>query len=126
MSKLEQATLPARDHTCAAPAAATATPGKHTLVDAIPDAGVARSAIQRSQAATADTPATATPSVHAAAARGVAGSSHALPFGDTIQRLFGRHDISSVRAHTDEAAGAGARAMGARAFASGDHVAFAS
>jgi uncharacterized protein DUF4157 len=42
-----------------------------------------------------------------------------------IQRLFGRHDIGGIRAHTGPEAGAGARAMGAEAFATGDHVAFA-
>ena len=38
---------------------------------------------------------------------------------------FGAHDVSSVEAHTDRAAHEGAVAVGARAFASGDHVAFA-
>ena len=63
--------------------------------------------------------------VHAAAAAGTAGAASALPHHDAIQRSFGRHDVSGVRAHTDDAAAAGARAMGAQAFATGDHVAFA-
>jgi hypothetical protein len=66
------------------------------------------------------------PAVHAAATRGIAGSSHALPHADTIQPLFGSHDLGKIQAHTDESAAAGARAMGAQAFAAGDHVAFAS
>jgi hypothetical protein len=39
-----------------------------------------------------------------------------------IQRAFGRHDVSSIRAHTGPEAAASAQAMGADAFASGDHV----
>ena len=64
--------------------------------------------------------------IHTAAAEGQAGGSHALPFAEAIQRAFGRHGIGDVRAHTDAAAAAGARAMGAVAFAAGDHAAFAS
>ncbi len=60
-----------------------------------------------------------------AAARGVAGAGHELPFLQPIQRSFGRHDVSEISAHTDSAAAAGARALGATAFATGNHVAFA-
>jgi hypothetical protein len=63
--------------------------------------------------------------LHDAAASGVAGAGGALPHHDTIQRAFGRHDISQVRAHTDEHAADSARSIGAAAFATGDHVAFA-
>ncbi|HVV87590.1 MAG TPA: DUF4157 domain-containing protein, partial [Kofleriaceae bacterium] len=63
--------------------------------------------------------------VHAAAADGTRGAGAALPHLDAIQRSFGRHDVSGIRAHTDDAAARGARAMGAEAFATGDHVAFA-
>jgi hypothetical protein len=60
--------------------------------------------------------------VHAAAAQGVATASSQLPYLDTIQRAFGHHDISSVHAHTGPDAAASANAMGARAFATGNHV----
>jgi hypothetical protein len=60
--------------------------------------------------------------VHAAAARGVATPASPLPFGDTIQRAFGRHDISSVQAHTGPEAARSATSMGAEAYAAGDHV----
>lgn len=40
----------------------------------------------------------------------------------TIQQLFGRHDISSVQAHTGPEAAASAQAMGAQAYATGDRV----
>jgi hypothetical protein len=49
-----------------------------------------------------------------------------LPFASQIQRAFGRHDVGGVEAHTDASAAAGAQAMGAQAFATGNHVAFAS
>ena len=96
--------------------ACSAAPGKLTLVGAAP------AAVQmRSDAAARGDEAGA---VHAAAAHGISGSSAALPFRDTIQRAFGRHDVSGIEAHTDAAAATGSRAMGAEAFATGNHVAF--
>jgi hypothetical protein len=83
-------------------------PGKQTLV----------AAVQQRAAASGRGEAT----VHAAAARGLATSSSALPHAETIQRSFGRHDISSVQAHTGPEAAASARDMGADAYATGDHV----
>jgi hypothetical protein len=63
--------------------------------------------------------------VHAAAAQGISGGAGPLPHGETIQRLFGRHDVGNIQAHTDASAASSALAMGARAFATGNHVAFA-
>jgi hypothetical protein len=63
--------------------------------------------------------------VHAAARRAVSGSSRPLPYLEQIQQSFGKHDISNIQAHTDAAAAEGAAAMGAEAFATGNHVAFA-
>lgn len=64
--------------------------------------------------------------VHAAATHGIAGAGGALPFLDQIQASFGpEHDVSHVQAHVDGAAAEGSVAMGARAFATGNHVAFA-
>jgi hypothetical protein len=62
--------------------------------------------------------------VHAAAAHGTSGSAGALPHAAQIQRSFGAHDISHIKAHTDQAAAEGSAAMGAEAYASGDRVAF--
>jgi hypothetical protein len=59
-----------------------------------------------------------------AAEQGTSGSAGRLPYLDQIQRSFGRHDVSSVRAYTDGNAAAGANAMGAEAYAVGDQVAF--
>jgi hypothetical protein len=65
-----------------------------------------------------------TESVHAAAAHGISGSGGAMPHGDAIQRSFGGYDLSNVQAHTDSAAAEGSQAMGADAYATGNHVAF--
>jgi hypothetical protein len=61
-----------------------------------------------------------------AAAHGISGPATAMPYGDAIQRAFGRHDIGHVKAHVGGPAAEGAGAMAADAFATGDHVAFAS
>jgi len=60
--------------------------------------------------------------VHAAAARGAATPAAPLPHAEPIQRAFGRHDISAIRAHIGGAAADSAREIGARAYAVGDHV----
>jgi hypothetical protein len=66
-------------------------------------------------------PVTPTP-VQRSRATGFTGGS--LPFSDAIQRSFGRHDVSQVRAHTDSGAAAEAVAMGAEAFTRGSDVTF--
>ena len=63
--------------------------------------------------------------VHAHAVRGTAGAGEQLPFLDRIQASFGPHDVGGVVAHTDSAAASAATAIGATAFATGNHVAFA-
>lgn len=63
--------------------------------------------------------------VHRAAAAGLTGAGARLPHLEQIQRSFGHHDVRGVRAHTDAAASAACEAIGARAFACGDHVALA-
>lgn len=72
----------------------------------------------RAMGADADTP------VHAAAAHGTSGAPGPLPYLDVIAPLFGRHDVRGIAAHQDRAAQEGAARMGARAFATGDHVTF--
>src|ERR1700733_11726600 len=44
--------------------------------------------------------------VHASAQRGIATPASPLPHADRLQRLFGRHDISKIQAHTGDAAAA--------------------
>lgn len=63
--------------------------------------------------------------VHRAAKVGTGGPGGALPHLGTIQKAFGRHDVTGVVAHTGAQATAGAQAMGAAAFTTGHHVAFA-
>ncbi|HET9626571.1 MAG TPA: DUF4157 domain-containing protein [Kofleriaceae bacterium] len=60
--------------------------------------------------------------IHASAQRGVATSGASLPHLDTIQRAFGRYDVSGIQAHTGADAAASAREIGAQAYATGDHV----
>lgn len=63
--------------------------------------------------------------VRRAAVAGTAGPGQPLPYLQTIQRSFGRHSVGHVIAHTGPEARQGATAMGATAFATGNHVAFA-
>jgi hypothetical protein len=64
-------------------------------------------------------------SVHQAAAHGTSGAPVPLPFRSQIQKAFGKHDISNVQAYTDAAAADGGKQMGAQAFTTGNHIAFA-
>lgn len=64
--------------------------------------------------------------VRALARAGVAGAGQPLPHLARIQQSFGRHDVSGIVAHTDAPARQAARSIGAHAYASGKHVAFAS
>ena len=58
--------------------------------------------------------------------RATGGRGEPLPHAQTIQHSFGHHDVAGVRAHRGAAAQEGAAQLGARAFAYGDAVAFAS
>ena len=84
----------------------------------MPAAGTA--AIQRRASGS-----TSTQDVQSTAQAGVAGASSRLPHFDTIQRAFGKHDISGVQAQVGGAATAASEALGAQAYATGDKVAFA-
>lgn len=63
-------------------------------------------------------------SVQAVAQQGVAGSGGPLPFLDQIQRSFGEHDVSGVKAHVGGAASDASESMGAEGYATGNDVAF--
>lgn len=78
--------------------------------------------IQRAVQRLAEAPAAAQgEALRARAAEGVRGPGADLPHAAAIQRAFGRHDVSGVRAHLAPEA---TRALGARAYATGDRVAF--
>jgi hypothetical protein len=83
------------------------------LIDAAP--------VQRSGAGVDEEP----ERVHALARAGVAGAGQPLPHLARIQQSFGRYDVSGIVAHTDAPARQAARSIGAHAYASGKHVAFA-
>lgn len=61
----------------------------------------------------------------ATARQGTSGSGGRLPHFADIQRSFGRHDVGNVSAHQGSRAAAAARVIGARAYTTGDRVAFA-
>ncbi len=63
--------------------------------------------------------------VRSVAAAGVRGAGRGLPYFEEVQALLGDHDVSGVRAHVDSAASEAAQALGAEAYAMGDHIAFA-
>ncbi|MBA3818590.1 MAG: DUF4157 domain-containing protein, partial [Deltaproteobacteria bacterium] len=54
------------------------------------------------------------------------GAAQPLPHLDLIQSSFGSHDVSGIRAHVGGGAAAANQQLGARAYAFGNHVAFAS
>ena len=115
--------------------------GKHTLSERIPVQHVAQPAGLSPAAVSAPAPPLGGPRptlqmlfghahgdpagqdrTHAAALRGTATAATQLPHLDLIQRSFGRHDVSGVKAHVGAEAAASAREMGAQAYATGDHV----
>jgi hypothetical protein len=55
---------------------------------------------------------------------GVVGPAHKLPHLDTIQRAFGRFDVSGVEAHSGPQAQSATQALNAAAYATGNKVAF--
>jgi hypothetical protein len=101
-------------------ATASPVPGKTTRVESIdsaPSASSSSHAVQCKDGAPGE-------GAHAIADAGVASGGGPLPFGDRIQGLFGRHDLSGVRAHTDGAAAHASTALGATAYARGNAIAF--
>lgn len=91
-------------------------PGKRTLTEQLPVQ------LEAGAQPAADT-ATSQP-VQEAARKGVSGAGGPLPFLDQIQRSFGPHDVSQVRAHVGGEATAAAQSMGAQGYATGNQVAF--
>jgi hypothetical protein len=77
------------------------------------------------QSATPAAPALDPFAVLAAARQGTSGTPEKLSFLEPIQASFGRHDVSNVEQYTDDRAAAANQQMGAKAFATGDAVAFA-
>jgi hypothetical protein len=63
-------------------------------------------------------------SIDSVASRGVQGAGAPLPYLSRIQTSFGHHDVSSVRTRTGGPAKEASEALGARAFTTGDQIAF--
>src|SRR5690242_14847891 len=118
---------------------ARGTPGRRTLTAALP----ARTSepVQRTAAAAEPDPVVRAAQVAAVqrlfddalrpdlsagvserAAAGVAGGGGALPHQAAIQRSFGRHDVGGIEAHVGGAAAGASAALGAEAYATGNHV----
>jgi hypothetical protein len=101
--------------------------GKRTLTEllspqAVPNAPQASAVQKRANAEPGRHAVLDDAAVHAAASRGVATPASPLPHGVALQHLFGRHDISGIKAHTGAEAAASASAMAAEAYAAGEHV----
>ena len=58
------------------------------------------------------------------AADGLEGTGERLPHFERIQEAFGAHDVTTVQAHIEGAAGDAAAGMGAEAYAAGEAIAF--
>jgi hypothetical protein len=102
-------------------------PGKRTLVEQAYEQG-GSAPVQRQAASGPERSGRgegAAGRVHAAAERGLEGGGGALPHLDTIQRAFGRHDVTGVSSHVGGPAEEACQAMGAQAYATGSSVAFA-
>jgi Domain of unknown function (DUF4157) len=92
-------------------------PGKTTLVEQAYAAGATHTPVQHKGGGDAA-------GMHAQADAGASGPGGPLPFLGRIQSLFGGHDVSGIRAHTDGAAAGANAAMGSQAYARGNDVAF--
>jgi hypothetical protein len=89
------------------------------------DGRLAIQPVQMRAASASSKPAATPTAIHTAAERATSGPGHSLPHQTTIQWSFGRHDLTSVKAHTGPAARSGTQSMNAEAFTRGSHIAFA-
>jgi hypothetical protein len=105
------------------PAAALPVAGKRTLTEALPTEDLGSVRVQRKSEAEAPLEGGAAAQI---ARQGTEGAGGPLPHRDRIQSLFGRHDVSGVTAHEGPAASQAAQSLGARAYAHGNAIAFAS
>lgn len=105
-----------RDRPGGPTAESAAGPGKRTLIESLPTQRLS------SRSKTTEPAARDNGDVSAIARRGTEGGGGQLPHLSKIQTMFGRHDVSSVQAHTGAEADASAQAIGADAYATGNHV----
>src|ERR1044071_3990019 len=119
MRESERRDAAGRDATASAEAAPS--PGKSTLIEGAATRGGSGGLVVQRRASDEGAAAASPVAVAEAATSGSGGQ---LPHLDRVQSLFGRHDVSNIRAHQGAAAEEGAAQLGARAFAVGDAVAF--
>src|SRR5690349_5456226 len=98
--------------------------GKQTLTMSLPPPGAEAAKPVQMTAGGAVARPVHSAQAHEIAAQGVSGASRPLPHASTIQRLFGRHDVSNVKAQVGGAAAVAADSLGAYAYATGRSVAF--
>jgi len=115
-TRTQRLSLRSRGTAGAASAARGATPGEQRPAGST-------SPVQRKAVGTA--PTQAAHEVHDLARHGVSGAPCGLPYSDWLQRSFGHHALDGVEAHVGGPAADASAAMGARAYASGERVAFA-
>ncbi len=102
--------------------------GKQTLVEAsgLDEVGArASSSVQRKERTGAGGDTFGTADSLGIAGAGVHGAGAAMPHGSRIQALFGKHDISGISAHVGGGAAVAAHSLGAKAYATGNRIAFA-
>jgi hypothetical protein len=100
----------------------TPAPGRRTLTMSLAPRAVQRKGMSISAGELGHEPHA---DVGALVADATADAGETLPHLSTVQERFGRHDLSSVRAHVGPRVERAATALGAQAFAAGEHVAFA-
>jgi hypothetical protein len=104
-------------------------PGKQTLTEGLPVGpapGPGVGAAHDGRPAGGE-PLTQPDEIHQAAASGVEGAGGSLPHLAAIQASFGaQHDVGGIAAHVGGPAAAASAAIGASAYATGNHVAFGS
>jgi hypothetical protein len=99
-------------------------PGKQTLTMSLPPLGAEPAKPVQMQTGGAVARPVHSEQAQETAAQGVSGASQPLPHASTIQHLFGRHDVSNVKAQVGGAAAVAADRLGADAYATGRAVAF--
>lgn len=104
-------------------AVTTVAPGKRTLTASIQRRAEPAPAMPREVAS--GPPEAASDPFWFATGPAIADSGSSLPHLETIQRAFGDHDVSGIVSHVGGAAEEGAAGLGAVAYATGHHVAFA-
>ena len=115
---------PAHGTPCSPTSEASSTQQRHVPITTVPVSGPRDTPVQAKDDE-ANTKGLSPGEVHSIADKGTAGPGGSIPHLSRLQRQFGIHDLTSIRAHRGDVATTSARAMGAKAFARGNDVVFA-